>query len=223
MNELFDGRRHGLPAAFAAVSAESHPLARNEHAVDRRARVDRNGHEGAVVWLTGLSGSGKTTLAMALERSLFGRGCEAYVLDGDNLRHGLNSDLGFSPEDRSENIRRVGEVAALFADAGVICIVALISPYRADRARARAAVKNGKFIEVHVAASVDICETRDPRGLYKLARSGKLKHFTGIDAPYEEPITPEVIVNTDREDPADSLHVIEAIVRRAILREEERL
>lgn len=161
-----------------------------------RARLHRN--QGAAVWLTGLSASGKSTLARALERRLVERGVFAYVLDGDNLRHGLNSDLGFSPEDRTENIRRVGEVTALFVDAGAIVISAFISPYRADRDRVRALLGPGEFLEVHVTAPLEVCERRDPKGLYAKARAGALREFTGISAPYEAPLEPELIVDTDR-------------------------
>jgi len=198
--------------------AEARNLAQHQHRIDGAARAARYGHQGAVVWLTGLSGAGKTTLAMALEKSLFQRGCVAYVLDGDNLRHGLNADLGFSPADRSENIRRVGEVAALFADAGAICIVALISPYRSDRARAREAAKKGRFIEVHVAADLATCEQRDPRGLYRLARVGKIKEFTGIDAPYEAPQAPEIVVDTARLTLDRGLALLESAVLEAVRR-----
>jgi adenylyl-sulfate kinase len=194
--------RDSAPHSDAAVTGN---IARHAHAVSESARALRFGHGGAVVWLTGLSGSGKTTLAMALEKALFDQGRAVYVLDGDNLRNGLNADLGFSPEDRSENIRRVGEVAALFADAGLICIVALISPYRADRARARAAVKRGRFIEVHLAADLATCEARDPRGLYRLARAGKLDNFTGVDAPYEVPEQPEITLATGIRSVADCI------------------
>ncbi|KAJ1298325.1 hypothetical protein BS78_01G444000 [Paspalum vaginatum] len=146
------------------------------------------GQKGCVVWITGLSGSGKSTLACALSRELHCRGHLAYVLDGDNLRHGLNRDLSFKAEDRAENIRRVGEVAKLFADAGIICIASLISPYRRDRDACRALLPDSKFIEVFMDLPLKICEARDPKGLYKLARTGKIKGFTGIDDPYEPPV-----------------------------------
>jgi adenylyl-sulfate kinase len=153
---------------------------------------------GCVVWLTGLSGSGKTTIARALELELRQSGRVVCVLDGDCLRRGLCSDLGFTPADRQENIRRVGEVARLFADAGLICIVALISPYRQDRDRARATAPVGRFLEVHVSAPLAVCEQRDPKGLYARARAGELKDFTGISAPYEAPAQPEIELPTDR-------------------------
>jgi adenylyl-sulfate kinase len=151
---------------------------------------------GCVVWLTGLSGSGKTTIARALEVELRGDGRAVCVLDGDCLRRGLCADLGFSPEDRQENIRRVGEVARLFAETGLICIVALISPYRRDRARARAAAPAGRFVEVFINAPLEVCERRDPKGLYARARTGELKEFTGVSAPYETPLKPEVELRT---------------------------
>ncbi|KAL1064385.1 hypothetical protein V6Z11_D13G209900 [Gossypium hirsutum] len=145
-----------------------------------------------VVWITGLSGSGKSTLACSLSRELFTRGNLSYVLDGDNLRHGLNQDLGFKAEDRTENIRRVGEVAKLFADAGLICIASLISPYRKDRDSCRAMLPDANFIEVFMNMPLTLCEERDPKGLYKLARAGKIKGFTGIDDPYEPPLNCEI-------------------------------
>jgi adenylylsulfate kinase len=155
------------------------------------------GQRGCVVWLTGLSGAGKSTIARRVEQLLLERGRFAYVLDGDNLRHGLTEDLGFSPADRAENIRRVGCVAQLFADAGVICVTAFISPYRTDRDQARHRLPAGRFVEVFVATSLEACEERDPKGLYKKARSGELREFTGISAPYEEPLAPELVVPTE--------------------------
>lgn len=163
--------------------------------ITREDRERANGHQGAVIWFTGLSASGKSTLAHALENALFERGCKTYVLDGDNIRHGLNKDLGFSPKDREENIRRIGEVAKLFADAGLIVLTAFISPYRSDREKARK-LNPKNFIEVYVKCDIDICEQRDPKGLYKKARAGEIPEFTGISAPYEEPENPEIIVDT---------------------------
>ncbi|GKV14844.1 hypothetical protein SLEP1_g25654 [Rubroshorea leprosula] len=148
--------------------------------------------KGCVVWITGLSGSGKSTLACSLNRELYTRGKLSYVLDGDNLRHGLNKDLGFKAEDRTENIRRVGEVAKLFADAGLICIASLISPYRKDRDACRAMLADENFIEVFMNMPLELCEARDSKGLYKLARAGKIKGFTGIDDPYEPPLNCEI-------------------------------
>ena len=155
-------------------------------------RTRQNGHSGCVVWLTGLSAAGKSTIAAELERQLFSQGKHAFVLDGDNMRHGLCSDLGFSPEDRKENIRRIGEVAKLFAEAGFVCITAFISPYRSDRDLARRIAPDGKFIEVYLNVPVDVCERRDPKGLYAKARAGEIKEFTGISAPYEPPLRPEL-------------------------------
>src|SRR5215813_9248568 len=153
-------------------------------AVTRDDRQQLNGHRGCTVWLTGLSGSGKSTIAVDLEKRLLERGVRTYILDGDNIRHGLNKNLGFSPEDRTENIRRIGEVAKLFADTGVLTFTSFISPYRADRDLVRKIHEDGKlpFIEVFVSAAVEVCETRDPKGLYKKARAGELKEFTGISA-----------------------------------------
>lgn len=161
-------------------------------------REERNGHKGVVIWMTGLSGSGKSTIATELQKNLFDRGCQVCILDGDNIRHGLNSDLGFSPADREENIRRIGEVAKLFAEAGMIAITAFISPYRSDRDRNRALLKKGEFIEIFVKAPLRVCEERDPKGLYQKARAGKIPEFTGISAPYEEPLEPELILETDQ-------------------------
>lgn len=160
--------------------------------------MHRNGYNGCVIWFTGLSGAGKTTLAQALQEELAGLNRQSYVLDGDLLRRGLCSDLGFSPEDRRENIRRVAEVAKLFADAGLICITALISPYRRDRDFARSILPQGSFMEVYLSAPLEVCERRDPKGLYRKARSGELKDFTGISAPYEPPLQPELEVPTDQ-------------------------
>jgi adenylylsulfate kinase len=162
-------------------------------------RADREkllGQKGATIWLTGLSGSGKSTIAVAAEAEIVRRGRLAYVLDGDNVRHGLNSNLGFSPEDRTENIRRIGEVAKLFTDSGVLCFTSFISPYRADRDTARALMSDDDFIEVFVDADVATCEERDPKGLYKKARAGEIPEFTGISAPYEAPEKPELVVPT---------------------------
>jgi adenylyl-sulfate kinase len=154
------------------------------------------GNKGAVVWLTGLSGSGKSTIAKALEEQVFKIGCNAYILDGDNVRHSLNADLGFSDEDREENIRRVGAVAALFADAGIITIVSFISPFEIGRQRARQLVGQDRFFEVFLDVPLKVCEKRDPKGLYRKARDGQIAKFTGIDSPYEQPSNPELIINT---------------------------
>jgi adenylylsulfate kinase len=176
--------------------------------VSREEREAINGHRGATVWLTGLSGSGKSTIANLMEKALWERGCRAFVLDGDNVRHGLNKDLGFSPKDRTENIRRIGEVAALFTDAGVINITAFISPYRADRDIARKAMPEGCFVEVYIKCELDECEKRDPKGLYKKARAGEIPEFTGISAPYEAPDNAELTVDTTGQTPEQSLAVI---------------
>ena len=164
--------------------------------VSREQRAHVLGQRGATIWLTGLSGSGKSTIAVAAEKALVERGRAAYVLDGDNVRHGLNSNLGFSPEDRSENIRRIGEVAKLFTDAGMLVFTSFISPYRADRDQVREIMPAGDFVEVHVAASVETCEGRDVKGLYAKARKGEIPEFTGISAPYEEPEKPELLLDT---------------------------
>jgi bifunctional enzyme CysN/CysC len=167
------------------------------HSVDVNERTKRFGHEGGIIWLTGLSGSGKSTLARALERKLFDRGYNVYMLDADNVRDGLNSNLGFSNEDRNENIRRVGEVSSLFAEAGFIVLSAFISPFHEDRKRAfNAHPKN--FHEVYLSADLSTCEDRDPKGLYKKARAGKIKEFTGIDSPYEIPREPSLIIDTKK-------------------------
>ena len=167
--------------------------------ITRKARELSRGHKGVTIWLTGLSGSGKSTIAHSLEEKLFERGIATYVLDGDNIRFGLNKDLGFSREDREENIRRIGEVAKLFVDAGIITITAFISPYRSDRDNVRSIHSKADFIEVYVKCPIEICEQRDVKGLYKKARNGEIKGFTGIDAPYEEPENPEIVVDTAKE------------------------
>jgi bifunctional enzyme CysN/CysC len=181
-----------------------------EGKITAHERAIRTGHRGAVIWLTGLSGAGKSTVAQSLERDLFQRGMHTYVLDGDNIRHGLNSNLGFAPDDRVENIRRVSEVAKLMADAGTVVITAFISPYRMDRSRAReiALEGNAEFIEVFVDAPLEVCEARDPKNLYKKARAGQIREFTGIDAPYEAPEDPEIVVHTDRQSVEESVATI---------------
>jgi adenylylsulfate kinase len=165
--------------------------------VTREDRERRNRHKGVVLWLTGLPGSGKSTLAHEVERLLFERGCYCTVLDGDNVRHRLNKNLGFTPEDRKENIRRIGEVAKLFADIGIVVFAAFISPYAEDRDDARALNEPGRFVEVFCKCTVDECARRDPKGLWEKARKGEIQGFTGVDAPYEEPSNPEVVVDTD--------------------------
>ena len=189
----------------------------SEGKITAQARGAQHGHRGAVVWLTGLSGSGKSTIAQALERELFIRAMHPYVLDGDNIRHGLNSNLGFAPEDRVENIRRVSEVAKLMADAGNVVITAFISPYRADRQRARSIAMEGnaEFIEVFVDAPLEVCEERDPKNLYKKARAGEIREFTGIDAPYESPVDPEIVVQTNQQSVEESVaSILERLLPR---------
>jgi bifunctional enzyme CysN/CysC len=178
-----------------------------ESRVTLRDRNKRSGHAGGVLWFTGLSGSGKSTLAIELERRLFNSGYNVFVLDGDNVRLGLSSNLGFSPDDRTENIRRIGEVASLFASAGFIVIAAFISPYREDRDRAREACSDD-FHEIYVQADLSICESRDPKGLYLKARRGEILEFTGISAPYEAPESPEFTVDTGRLDVEQSVTVL---------------
>jgi len=180
----------------------------HEGKVKKEDREKLLGQKGVVIWLTGLSGAGKSTIAHELEWRLLEMGKLAYVLDGDNIRHGLNSDLGFSPEDRKENIRRISEVAKLFADAGIITITAFISPYREDRERARSLLKEGEFIEVYVKCPLEVLIKRDPKGLYKKALAGEIKEFTGISAPYEEPEDPEIILETDKETVEESVEKI---------------
>lgn len=165
-------------------------------AITAEDRAARNGHDGAVLWFTGLSASGKSTLAVELEKLLFTLGFHTFILDGDNIRHGLNKNLGFSPEDRKENIRRIAEVAKLFAEAGIIVMTAFISPYAADRETARKLLPPGKFIEIYCKCPITVCEERDPKGLYRKARAGQLRDFTGIDSPYEAPTNAEIIADT---------------------------
>ena len=201
-NEIAGGGLIGMEGYAdqrALITGRSSNVAIVDHGVSAAARARRNGHAGGVIWLTGLSGAGKSTLAIAAEDHLFRKGYQVYALDGDNVRHGLNATLGFSPEDRAENIRRVGEVAALFAEAGFIVLTAFISPYRSDRERARAAAERaspGVFHEVYVQAPLAVCEARDPKGLYRRARAGEIADFTGVSAPYEPPDAPEFTVDT---------------------------
>ncbi len=180
----------------------------HEGNIKKEDRQRQKGHKSAILWFTGLSGSGKSTLAHAVEERLFEMGIHTYVLDGDNIRSGLNKDLGFSAEDREENIRRIGEVAKLFVDAGIITLTAFISPYKKDRQLVRNLVENGEFIEIYVKCPLEVCEQRDVKGLYKKARAGIIKNFTGIDDPYEEPENPEIIVETDKESLEESVNKI---------------
>ncbi len=181
--------------------------------IDRRRREALNGHKSVILWFTGLSGSGKSTLAHAVEERLYDMKCRTFVLDGDNIRHGLCGDLGFSDADREENIRRIGEVAKLFLEAGVITLTAFISPFRADRERVRNLVLHGDFLEIYCKCPLEICEQRDVKGLYKKARAGEIKAFTGIDSPYEEPLTPELTVETGRESLEESTEKVIGLLR----------
>eukprot|EP00899_Mesostigma_viride_P010622 jgi/Mesvir1/19561/Mv07033-RA.1 len=192
---LFGARDYSVTTIGNSTNIKWH-----EGAVSRQERERILDQKGCVVWFTGLSGSGKSTVGYTLEHALASLGKLTYVLDGDNIRHGLNKNLGFTPADREENIRRIGEVSKLFSDAGVVTIVSFISPYRKDRDLVRALLKKGEFIEVYMRVPIDICEQRDPKGLYKLARAGKIKGFTGIDDPYEEPENPEVIIDATQPD-----------------------
>ena len=167
----------------------------NSH-ITRQLRQEKNKHKSFVLWFTGLSGSGKSTLANAVEKKLFEMDYNVTVLDGDNVRHGLCSDLGFTEEDRNENMRRIGEVAKLFVESGIIVLAAFISPYRKDREKVRSRLPHGDFYEVYCECDLSVCENRDPKGLYKKAREGEIKNFTGVSAPYEEPIKPDMVVNT---------------------------
>lgn len=194
----------------------------HDNKVTREERQRIKGHSAAVIWFTGLSGSGKSTLANELEYRLNKLGIHTFLLDGDNVRHGLNSDLGFSPEDRAENIRRVGEVARLFWEAGIVVLVSFISPYRKDRRRARSLIDDGKFIEVYVKCPLEVAEQRDPKGLYKKARAGIIQDFTGISAPYEEPENPEIVVETDRLSIEESVEkIFNYLVEAGIVPEEK--
>ena len=181
--------------------------------VTKAERQERNGHKSVVIWFTGLSGSGKSTVSVALEKALFEQKITSYRLDGDNIRHGLNKNLGFSPEDRKENIRRIGEVGKLMVDAGVVTMTAFISPYEEDRNIVRDILEDGEFIEVYTKCSLDECEARDPKGLYKKARSGEIKEFTGINAPYEEPSNPEIIIDTEQHSVEEAVEEIVAYLK----------
>ncbi len=226
---LLDGRQVGGGGIIfgGKYTDRSQPKSDNifwsEGNVTQAQRFARNGHKGAVIWLTGLSGSGKSTISSALDRELFNLGIQTYILDGDNIRHGLNSNLGFSPEDRVENIRRVAETAKLLADAGIVVVTAFISPYQNDRRRARAiACEAGlDFFEIYVAAPLEVCEQRDTKGLYKKARAGQLKDFTGIDAPYEAPESAEVTVATDKQSITESVAQILEFLRPRIRVEQD--
>ena len=204
----------------------------HEHAVTRQEREKLNGHRGCVVWFTGLSACGKSTVANLVDHKLHSLGLRSYVLDGDNIRHGLNAGpgmlkdkhgeefskrfgLGFSAQDREENIRRIGSVAKLFAEAGTIAITAFISPYRVDRDRVRASLGAGEFIEIFVDATIEVCETRDPKGLYKKARAGELRGFTGIDDPYEAPLHAEMVLDAGKKSAQELADEVLAFLKKA--------
>ncbi|MBI1195470.1 MAG: adenylyl-sulfate kinase [Gammaproteobacteria bacterium] len=181
--------------------------------IDRKMREELNGHKGAILWFTGLSGAGKSTLAHAVEDALHQMGVRTYVLDGDNIRHGLCGDLGFSDADRVENIRRIGEVAKLFLEAGTVALTAFISPFRADRDRVRALVDDGDFFEIYCKCDLAVCEDRDPKGLYKKARAGQIPEFTGISSPYEAPENAEIVVDTGAQTLDESVAAVLAVLR----------
>jgi adenylylsulfate kinase len=186
--------------------------------VTRERREKMNKHRAKLLWFTGLSGSGKSTLAHALEEELHNRGCRTYVFDGDNVRHGLCGDLGFTVEDRTENIRRIGEMAKLFVDAGVISLTAFISPIRDDRDRARGLFPHGDFIEVYIKCSLEACEERDVKGLYKKARSGEIPNFTGISSPYEPPKNPEITIDTENRTVEECVEqIVDALEQRGVI------
>jgi len=197
------------------MSKEAPHLVWHAHKVTRDERAAQKQQKPCIVWLTGLSGSGKSTLANALEGELYASGHHSYLLDGDNIRMGLNKGLGFSDADRVENIRRIGEVAKLFVDAGLIAITAFISPFRADRDMVRSLVGPGEFFEVYVRAPLEVCEQRDPKGMYKKARAGVIKQFTGIDSPYEEPLKPELVIDTAQHDLQQSTKLLLDALKQA--------
>ncbi|SHM72068.1 adenylyl-sulfate kinase [Gracilibacillus kekensis] len=190
----------------------------HDSVITKQDRIKRNNHQSPVLWFTGLSGSGKSTLTVALENALHERGVRSYRLDGDNIRHGLNANLGFTPDDRKENIRRIGEVSKLLNDAGLFTLTAFISPYQEDRDKVRQIIPDGEFIEVYVKCSLESCEARDPKGLYQKARSGEIKGFTGIDAPYEEPLAPELVIDTESQSVEEAVaEVLEFLKTRNFL------
>ena len=187
--------------------------------VTRERRNQLNNHKSVVIWFTGLSGSGKSTLAHSVEEILFSKGCRTYVLDGDNVRHGLTSNLGFSNEDRKENIRRIGEVTKLMMEAGLIILTAFISPFREDRIAVRNLISDGDFIEIYCKASLETCEARDLKGLYKRARLGEIKNYTGINSPYEIPDNPELIIDIDKESLEESVSkIVSFLQKKSIIR-----
>jgi adenylylsulfate kinase len=182
--------------------------------VSREDREKAHGHKGAVIWFTGLSASGKSTIAHIVEKQLHKRGCSTYVLDGDNVRHGLCADLTFCPEDRAENIRRIGEMVKLFVDAGIIVLTAFISPYRQDRQQVRSLLSDGQFLEIHVDCPPEVCATRDQKGIYQKAKAGIIKEFTGISAPYEPPENPELVIQSDEEDAKAAAKKVLALIEK---------
>jgi len=191
--------------------------------VTRERREKVNGHSSVILWFTGLSGAGKSTLAHAVEERLYQAGCRTFVFDGDNVRHGLCADLGFSPEERIENIRRVGEMAKLFLEAGVVALTAFISPFRSDRARVRSLVPHGEFLEIYCRCPLEVCEERDVKGLYGRARAGEIKDFTGISSPYEEPLKPELVVDTGGQPLEESVNKVMELLRdRGVIGRDER-
>tara|TARA_B100000795_G_scaffold242782_1_gene206259 strand:+ start:429 stop:1028 length:600 start_codon:yes stop_codon:yes gene_type:complete len=187
---------------------KSSHLIYHQATVTKERRNQLNNHQSKVIWFTGLSGSGKSTLAHALEEKLFNLGCRTFVLDGDNVRHGLNSNLNFSEKDRTENIRRISEVSKLMLESGMIVMTAFISPFSKDREQARNLISQENFIEIYCKASLEVCESRDVKGLYKLARAGEIKNYTGIDSPYEIPVSPELVIDTDEQSLEDSVSSI---------------
>ena len=203
---------------MSSASPKATNIVWHQASVDRDARAEQRGHRSAILWFTGLSGAGKSTLANAVNQALFERGLATYVLDGDNVRHGLCRDLGFSDADREENIRRIGEVAKLFLDSGVIVLTAFVSPFRADRDKARALVGEGDFLEIFCSADLSVCEERDTKGLYAKARAGEIKEFTGISSPYEAPEHPELSVDTGAGGLETCVNeVVAALVSRGII------
>ena len=190
------------------LSSKATNIVWHHASIDREARAAQKHHKSAILWFTGLSGSGKSTLANAVNAALHLKGFSTYVLDGDNIRHGLCNDLGFSDSDRVENIRRIGEVAKLFLDAGVIVLTAFVSPFRADRQKARELVSEEDFLEIYCAADLNVCEDRDPKGLYAKARAGEIKDFTGISSPYEEPKVPDLNIDTGLKDLEECVELV---------------
>ena len=185
--------------------------------VNRELRNQQNHHKSIIVWFTGLSGSGKSTIAHAIEDQLFKQGCRTFVLDGDNVRHGLSSNLGFNEQDRKENIRRVGEIAKLMVEAGIITLTAFISPYRQDRERVKIMMPQGDFIEIYCEATLETCERRDVKGYYKKARAGIIKNYTGIDSPYEIPDNPELTLNTDDQTLEESVQAVLSLLKQKVI------